>query len=51
MPVETIEKGLNPLGRRLVPDEIVPLVLLLASSAGAVINGQAYNIDGGAAMF
>ena len=51
VPVETIEKSLNPLGRRLVPDEIVPLVLLLASSAGAVINGQAYNVDGGAAMF
>jgi len=49
--IETIEKGLNPLGRRLNPEEIVPLILLLASDAGAVINGQAYNIDGGAAMF
>lgn len=51
VPAETIERSLNPLGRRLLPEEIVPLALLLASDAGSVINGQAYNVDGGAAMF
>lgn len=51
IPVETIERGLNPLCRRLLPEEIVPLALLLASDAGVVIAGQAYNVDGGAMMF
>jgi 3-hydroxybutyrate dehydrogenase len=51
VPIETIERALNPLGRRLVPEEIVPLTLLLAGEAGAMITGQAYNVDGGAVMF
>jgi NAD(P)-dependent dehydrogenase (short-subunit alcohol dehydrogenase family) len=51
VPAETLESGLNPLGRRLLPEEIVPLALFLASDAGSIITGQAYNVDGGAAMF
>jgi NAD(P)-dependent dehydrogenase (short-subunit alcohol dehydrogenase family) len=51
VPTEAIERSLNPLGRRLLPEEIVPLALLLASDAGAMITGQAYNVDGGAVMF
>ncbi len=41
----------TPIGRRLEPEEIVPLALLLAEDSAAAITGQAYNIDGGAAMF
>jgi NAD(P)-dependent dehydrogenase (short-subunit alcohol dehydrogenase family) len=51
VPAETIERSLNPLGRRLLPEEMVPLALLLASDAGSMITGQAYNVDGGAVMF
>lgn len=47
---ETIERTINPLGRRLVPEEIAPLAVFLASDAASVITGQAYNIDGGACM-
>ena len=37
--------------RRLEPEEIVPLAVLLASDESAAITGQAFNICGGAAMF
>lgn len=50
MSVEEIERSVNPLGRRLLPEEIAPLTLFLAQDAAGVINGQAYNIDGGACM-
>jgi NAD(P)-dependent dehydrogenase (short-subunit alcohol dehydrogenase family) len=38
----------NPQRRLLTPEDIVPTVMLLASAAGAGINGQAWNIEGGA---
>jgi NAD(P)-dependent dehydrogenase (short-subunit alcohol dehydrogenase family) len=48
--VEDFEHSLTPIGRRLEPEEIVPLAVLLASDESAAITGQAFNICGGAAM-
>jgi NAD(P)-dependent dehydrogenase (short-subunit alcohol dehydrogenase family) len=44
-----LESRLNPIGRRLEPDEIVPMAVLLASDESAAITGQAFNVDGGIA--
>jgi NAD(P)-dependent dehydrogenase (short-subunit alcohol dehydrogenase family) len=48
--VAAYEAGLTPIGRRLEPDEITPLVVYLASREASVITGQAFNIDGGLLM-
>jgi NAD(P)-dependent dehydrogenase (short-subunit alcohol dehydrogenase family) len=48
--VEAFEAGLTPIGRRLEPNEIPPLVAYLASREASVITGQAFNIDGGLLM-
>jgi NAD(P)-dependent dehydrogenase (short-subunit alcohol dehydrogenase family) len=48
---EDLEKSLTPIGRRLEPEEIVPLAVLLASDESAAITGQAFNICGGVVMF
>jgi NAD(P)-dependent dehydrogenase (short-subunit alcohol dehydrogenase family) len=48
--VEELETRINPIGRRLEPDEIVPLAVLLASDASGGITGQAFNICGGIVM-
>lgn len=45
-----LEAGLTPIGRRLQPQEIVPMAILLASDESAAITGQAFNICGGMAM-
>src|SRR5438132_4146072 len=47
---EEWEGRMNAIGRRLNPEEIVPMAVLLASDASAAITGQAYNICGGAVM-
>jgi NAD(P)-dependent dehydrogenase (short-subunit alcohol dehydrogenase family) len=49
--VEDYEKRMTPMGRRMVPEEMVPMALLLASDGAAAITGQAINIDGGSVMF
>lgn len=51
MPVDEVEAQMTPIGRRLFPEEIVPLAVLLASDASAAITGQAFNICGGVTMF
>jgi NAD(P)-dependent dehydrogenase (short-subunit alcohol dehydrogenase family) len=48
---EELERRSTPIGRRLEPREIVPIALLLADDHAAAITGQAYNVDGGLAMF
>jgi NAD(P)-dependent dehydrogenase (short-subunit alcohol dehydrogenase family) len=48
---EEWEKRMNVIGRRLVPEEIAPMAILLASDEAAGITGQGYNIDGGAVMY
>ncbi len=45
-----LEARLTPIGRRLQPQEIVPMAILLASGESAAITGQAFNICGGMAM-
>ena len=44
------EQGLTPIGGRLEPDDIAPMVVFLASDAARMITGQAYNVDGGVNM-
>jgi NAD(P)-dependent dehydrogenase (short-subunit alcohol dehydrogenase family) len=48
--VAEFESTLTPIGRRLDPNEVAPLVVYLASREAAVITGQAFNIDGGFLM-
>jgi NAD(P)-dependent dehydrogenase (short-subunit alcohol dehydrogenase family) len=48
--VAELEASLTPIGRRLEPKEIAPLVVYLASREACVVTGQAFNIDGGMLM-
>ncbi len=48
--LEEHESGLTPIGGRLEPDDIAPMAVYLASDAGRMITGQAYNICGGISM-
>ncbi len=48
--VAAYEAGLTPIGRRLEPHEIPPIVVYLASQEASVVTGQAFNIDGGYLM-
>lgn len=47
---EQIEAEASPLGRRLLPEEIAPLVAFLASEGAGAINGQLINVCGGRVM-
>ena len=40
----------TPIGGRLVPDDIAPMAVYLASDAARMITGQAYNVCGGLLM-
>jgi NAD(P)-dependent dehydrogenase (short-subunit alcohol dehydrogenase family) len=44
------EKGVTPIGGRLVPEDISPLAVYLASDAGRMVTGQAFNVCGGCVM-
>jgi NAD(P)-dependent dehydrogenase (short-subunit alcohol dehydrogenase family) len=44
------EKNLTLVGGRLVPEDIAPMAVYLASDQARMITGQAYNIDGGINM-
>lgn len=50
VPVEEIEKTLNPMQRLLDPEEVADLTVFLAGDAGRSITGQSYNISGGMVM-
>jgi meso-butanediol dehydrogenase/(S,S)-butanediol dehydrogenase/diacetyl reductase len=41
------EQGLTPIGGRLVPADLAPMAVYLASDQARMITGQAYNVDGG----
>jgi NAD(P)-dependent dehydrogenase (short-subunit alcohol dehydrogenase family) len=45
-----LESRITPLGRRLAPEEMTPLAVLLASDDSAAITGQAFNVCGGILM-
>lgn len=47
--IPELESRLTPIGRRLEPEEIVPMAVLLASAGSAAITGQAFNVCGGIA--
>lgn len=47
---EEQEKQATGLGRRLVPEEVAPLAVYLASDSSATMTGQAINIDAGICM-
>lgn len=47
---DQLERQITPIGRRLAPQEIAPMAVLLASDEGAGITGQAFNICGGSLM-
>lgn len=47
--IPELESRLTPIGRRLEPEEIVPMAVLLASAESAAITGQAFNVCGGIA--
>lgn len=47
---EEYERGLTPIGGRLEPDDIAPMVVYLAGDEARMITGQAYDIDGGVCM-
>jgi NAD(P)-dependent dehydrogenase (short-subunit alcohol dehydrogenase family) len=47
--IPELESRLTPIGRRLEPEEIVPMAVLLASEESAAITGQAFNVCGGVA--
>lgn len=48
--VAELESRVTPLGRRLDPEEIAPMVMLLAGDESGAITGQAFNVCGGALM-
>jgi NAD(P)-dependent dehydrogenase (short-subunit alcohol dehydrogenase family) len=48
--IEEYERGLTPIGGRLEPEHIAPMIVYLASDEALMITGQAYNVDGGVNM-
>ncbi|MBW1709503.1 MAG: SDR family oxidoreductase [Deltaproteobacteria bacterium] len=50
VPLEEIEKSLNPMQRLLDPEEIAAMAVYLASDNSKGITGQSYNISGGSVM-
>jgi 3-hydroxybutyrate dehydrogenase len=49
-PVDEHEQGLTPIGGRLAPEDIAPMIVYLAGDEARMITGQAYDIDGGVCM-
>lgn len=49
-PVDEYEHGLTPIGGRLAPEDIAPMIVYLAGDEARMITGQAYDIDGGVCM-
>ncbi len=48
--LDEYEQGLTPVGGRLAPEDVAPLVVFLVGPEARMITGQAYDVDGGAVM-
>jgi len=48
--LEEHEQSLTPIGGRLVPEDMVPITVYLASDEARMVTGQAFNICGGLLM-
>jgi 3-hydroxybutyrate dehydrogenase len=48
--LDEYERGLTPIGGRLEPEDIAPMVAYLVGDGARMITGQAYNVDGGVNM-
>jgi 3-hydroxybutyrate dehydrogenase len=48
--IDEYEQGLTPIGGRLEPEDIAPMIVYLAGDEARMITGQAYNVDGGINM-
>jgi NAD(P)-dependent dehydrogenase (short-subunit alcohol dehydrogenase family) len=48
--IHEYERTLTPIGGRLEPTDVAPMVAFLAGDAARMITGQAYNVDGGVNM-
>jgi 3-hydroxybutyrate dehydrogenase len=44
------EQGVTPIGGRLLPEDISPMAVYLASDAARMVTGQAFNVCGGCVM-
>lgn len=44
---EEIDQSISPIGRRVVPEEIAPMAVYLASREAGCVTGQTFVIDGG----
>jgi NAD(P)-dependent dehydrogenase (short-subunit alcohol dehydrogenase family) len=48
--LEEYERGLTPIGGRLSPEDIAPMIEYLTRDEARMITGQAYDVDGGVCM-
>jgi NAD(P)-dependent dehydrogenase (short-subunit alcohol dehydrogenase family) len=48
--LEEHERQITPIGGRLCPEDIAPMIVYLCGDEARMITGQAYNIDGGICM-
>lgn len=44
---ESIDQSISPLGRRILPEEVAPMAVYLASPEAGCVTGQTFVIDGG----
>jgi NAD(P)-dependent dehydrogenase (short-subunit alcohol dehydrogenase family) len=44
---DAIDRSISPLGRRIMPEEVAPMAVYLASPEAACVTGQTFVIDGG----
>jgi 3-oxoacyl-[acyl-carrier protein] reductase len=48
--LDELEQSLTPIGGRLLPEDIAPMAVYLASNEARMVTGQAFNVCGGMLM-